>query len=705
MKNTGIEDIAIDNTNSYSNKNRKKALLYFFIFLLIILAALFYLYNKYYKKTVTTKQLFFQGLLGSKIEKVADMGIYDSILNRLLTENSKISNNITFLSSNEENSSEEYDFRKFSFDFTTNTNIERNKYYSEFGVNYSDNELIKFNILSNNDKTAIYSNDIVKKYVGMNNNAIKDYFGINYNKNFLKDLKNNKIDIPDEEKNNYKQKYFDIISNSIPEEKFSVIDNYALEKNGQTVNVITYTVKLTQEELKNTLSTVLTELKNDKDLLNKLVSNTSNFEIEVRPSDNTTNSEVRVINPNENSNENIQNQENNNNNEVQEGAVENNEQQENLSPEFIIASSILPDGSEVNFEEPNTENKFLEINTENIDFNVDVENFNRYIYIINLLFGNKINNSIDNIETEISNLLENINNLEGNGITVNVYVSDNGTEKISAILPNDSSLDIEFNKQTDDETNISFIYLYSGENSEFDFSDKNVKVLSTSDEIKTGDGEERNNGIKLEYNKTNKDARTWVNVTCNFIEDKKINKKISASIETKGNNNSKTITNEVILTYNGEEENKVIIENSIDFGEVNNIEDFTDDNSIFIDELNENEYKNVLNALINQANKVYEDKKRELLLIDSNTQKYTLKQNLDNITVSYEEAKNALVEKVSNLMWEAQEKNEEFTIQNLKNLQIDGYNVSSTVTGDVAKIVVDVYSFTIDSNFTLTDSN
>ena len=56
-------------------------------------------------------------------------------------------------------------------------------------------------------------------------------------------------------------------------------------------------------------------------------------------------------------------------------------------------------------------------------------------------------------------------------------------------------------------------------------------------------------------------------------------------------------------------------------------------------------------------------------------------------------------------MWEAQEKNEEFTIQNLKNLQIDGYNVSSTVTGDVAKIVVDVYSFTIDSNFTLTDSN
>ena len=44
-----------------------------------------------------------------------------------------------------------------------------------------------------------------------------------------------------------------------------------------------------------------------------------------------------------------------------------------------------------------------------------------------------------------------------------------------------------------------------------------------------------------------------------------------------------------------------------------------------------------------------------------------------------------------------------FTIQNLKDLKIDGYKVSSAVTAEKALIVVDVYKFSIDTEFLLTD--
>ena len=139
MKNNGIEDIAIDNSGNDSRKSGRKVILIIFIFLLIILIALFFLYNKFYKKTVTSKQLFFQSLSGANIEKIVDTNIYHSIFNRLLSENSVIKNNITFLSSNEERDFEGYDFRKFSINLDASTNVEKEKIYTELGINYSDN--------------------------------------------------------------------------------------------------------------------------------------------------------------------------------------------------------------------------------------------------------------------------------------------------------------------------------------------------------------------------------------------------------------------------------------------------------------------------------------------------------------------------------------------------------------------------------------
>ena len=56
------------------------------------------------------------------------------------------------------------------------------------------------------------------------------------------------------------------------------------------------------------------------------------------------------------------------------------------------------------------------------------------------------------------------------------------------------------------------------------------------------------------------------------------------------------------------------------------------------------------------------------------------------------------------MMQEAENNNQEFTLQNLADLQIEGLEVSSNVNETTAIIVVDIYTFNIDSNFNLTDA-
>ena len=92
--------------------------------------------------------------------------------------------------------------------------------------------------------------------------------------------------------------------------------------------------------------------------------------------------------------------------------------------------------------------------------------------------------------------------------------------------------------------------------------------------------------------------------------------------------------------------------------------------------------------------------------IDTNTYSQTTLENqvsTQTKVATREEAKEALINKVSIMMQEAIDRGEEFTIQNLRDLEIEGYKVSAAVTQEAALIVVDVYKFNIDTGFVLTD--
>lgn len=53
---------------------------------------------------------------------------------------------------------------------------------------------------------------------------------------------------------------------------------------------------------------------------------------------------------------------------------------------------------------------------------------------------------------------------------------------------------------------------------------------------------------------------------------------------------------------------------------------------------------------------------------------------------------------------EAVQNEQEFVIQNLENLQIEGYEVSSVVNENEAVIVVDIYTFKVNSEFNIQDA-
>lgn len=89
--------------------------------------------------------------------------------------------------------------------------------------------------------------------------------------------------------------------------------------------------------------------------------------------------------------------------------------------------------------------------------------------------------------------------------------------------------------------------------------------------------------------------------------------------------------------------------------------------------------------------------------IDTNTGK---RQDIDKIlnNITRSEAQKLLEEKISNMRNEAEQNEQEFKIQSLENLQIDGYEVSSAVTENSAIVAIDIYTFKVDSEFNITNN-
>ena len=72
-------------------------------------------------------------------------------------------------------------------------------------------------------------------------------------------------------------------------------------------------------------------------------------------------------------------------------------------------------------------------------------------------------------------------------------------------------------------------------------------------------------------------------------------------------------------------------------------------------------------------------------------------------SLSKDDAREKVISGVKDLMRKAEEEERDFSLEDLNDLEIDGYNISKNITSDRAIIVIDVYSFSIDENFAISD--
>lgn len=679
MKNNGIEDILIDNNYNSNKKNGKKGIIIIFILLLIILGGLYFAYWYFTRPVTTAKELFFNHLSNTNIKNVLETATYQEVLNKIKTQDSEVSGEMSFSSNIANENLGDLDTSKFTLDLNNTNNVEDKKTYTEFGINYSGNEVLKIKMLTNPKEFAIASDEIVNKYVGFRYDSLK-----NENTNNFDETQD--IDLTEDEKNEFIKKYFQKVYDNIPEEKFSKQDNYVLD-GSESTNVVAYSLTLNQDELKSLIKTVLTELKNDDLLLEKILE-------EPKKSLETED-------------EKIENQENQENTE-ENSAIENQD----------IDNSGELQNQEENIEEATEENHDFKSNaTVNLDpvsskdiIGESEENQNQEISekLGVLLLGKKANISIDDFKLYIDDLIKKVDSLEGKGLVFNVFASELGTEKINIVLPNESSFDIEFKKISNENNTVKITYLYKGDNNIFENLNKKSDNIYTQENPFTVNEENlnkdssKNSGYSLEINRVKQDASNNMKITFSVIDSEEINKKISLETKLEGTSSSKNLKSDNIITISTEDgESKIILDADIKLKEVGRIEDLTQDNTVFLEDLSEEEYNITVKAIMDKILQVYNEKKEKFNFIDTNIGSSVIQQNLNSD--AKKSAKEALEKRIEELRIEAEENGEEFSLQNLIDLQIDGYEVSSTVNEENAAVVIDIYTFNIDKDFNITE--
>ncbi len=724
--NNNIEDIYIGANYNSNNKKNRNTVLFFIIFLLFVLIATIFAYMHFSNtKTVSIKQLFFNHLSNNNVQELLSENSYEDLFDKILNNNYEANSTIDYSTNLEHEKLEGIDISKFTFHL--NSQSYNNKTYRELGINYSGNEELKVKLLTNEDAIGIAEDEVVNKYVGIHYDNLKDFYGIDLNQEKIKDIfSTEKNNLTDEDKKQLVSSNITKIMEMIPEEKFTIQDNIAINKGDSNIPVTAYTLTLSQIELNNVLVEVLKNVRNSEEILNKLV-----YKSNEKPTINVMPGNV-VITPmlEEATEEEQEHSEEQQQPEFEAESIPNfepisgevtefnepqvieGENEEEYNPELENQEITQPEESNYTPELELTQTPNLDVVGEENNINFGVFNqLDEYTNIIKLLFGLKVNKTQIELEEMLDSIIEEMDGMTGNGLTMTLYASKEKTEKVSIILPNENTVEIEVLKKSDSENRIKLTYLYKGNNSIFSKQNEenNVEFLDNDEIISVEEEvlEEQTNGISFDISKIKTATNTSIDTTFSYIENEKITKKINIKADINDVSTAKSINNSLIITVSTKEnESKLVADTTFKFSNSgDSIPDLTDENCLFLETLSPEDYGVTIQAIKEKIDYVWNQKKEHFGFIDTNT-KSSKKSIIDKASssITRDEARQALQDKISNMINEAIENEQEFTIQNLENLQIDGYEISSVVNENGAVIVIDIYTFNVNNEFNIIDA-
>lgn len=727
MGNNGIEDILIGQNYKKEKKKGRGVVVFIILLLLCALIALVYIYYRLTNNQVSTKELFLKA--GSKIdfENISNVKLLDNLMENIVKKNSETETKINFSTTMNNEEFEDIDVSKFVIEINGNNDAMNKKSFNEMIFNYSGNKVYGLRMLFDENKAALHADEVTDKYVALNYDSMKKVLGIDIQKSDITNfIEYNKVQLNKDEFKIAVGKYANLFTQYLLDTSFTVQENIVINKNSNQVNVTGYSMKLTQDELKASLLNVLTELKLDDNLLNKFITGTGKTNVIQTQNEITLNAPV---DPTINSSQEVQiNREPVDiqgepqielepvsevvDQEVpQEGEepVENVEPVEGEEPVQEEPVDAPQEGeSEIPVEEPVPETPTVTI--EPVVEPEKVEESKEYgEFLLNILAGRKVEMSLDEAKLMIDEIINFVKESTGDGIEVIFYASEDKVEKIAITLPNANTIDVEFILTSVQETNVKLTYLYKGNDSGLEFLFGKEKLPIYQDDVLTiteVGKEDQINGYALEVVKTNRDANLTIKGTLSFIEDEKINEKIIVDLVTEGTSNSILVKNNLVLTHSTSEgETIATFDNKVRFSVDPMVDSLNQENSIFLDEMDEEQRKITVDDIKQKLENIKETKKENLSFIDTNTNSSIINSNIfDQVTsLTRDDARNLIIQKVSQMMTDAVNNEQEFTIQNLQGLEIEGYVVGTSITDTEATIVIGMYTFKIDTNFNLTD--
>lgn len=281
-----MEDLNSIGNNKKNSKGTKiiRNVIIILLVLIVILGGIFaYLYfcTDIFK---TSKQLFFKyasqivasenGFIDNNVTNY-----YEKQTNTPFENNGQISINVEDNSSTASSSGQVLDILNgFNIEFSGATDKTNNKAEQNININYAEDISWPIIYRHDGDTYGLQTDDVSQKFVAVENNNLKQFMenlGVTDTSNIPDRIEKpqafENLIYTEEEKETVKQKYMTVLNEQLQDEQFT--------KQKSEDGTYSYTLTIQNEQIKNLIIALLTELKNDDITLGKINSVVTEYDL------------------------------------------------------------------------------------------------------------------------------------------------------------------------------------------------------------------------------------------------------------------------------------------------------------------------------------------------------------------------------------------------------------------------------------------
>ena len=149
--------------------------------------------------------------------------------------------------------------------------------YQDMNLYKNDESILELEYIKDENLYGIRFTELFQQFLLAENSNLQELFSnLGYSQEQITNIPNeisldlSQIQLSDEEKTTFSNRYLEIIKNNLADKTFSKEENQNIEIDGKSVQVNEYSVTLTKEQLNNLYLAILEQLKNDDIILGKI---------------------------------------------------------------------------------------------------------------------------------------------------------------------------------------------------------------------------------------------------------------------------------------------------------------------------------------------------------------------------------------------------------------------------------------------------